>query len=392
MVVVGHPERHHLYEVAHAYLEAQALQSFVTTRFIGNRAARVGRALLTQTSPRVRRALASSHEGLAPYVLVACPNVWLRGLMRAGGIRTTSKEWIEAVVEQAERADVVHLPCVFALEVFERLKGRGKRLILEQYVGDRRLGRQAIESEAKALGMHTALGGKTARGYDDELIERNEREYALADAIVVGSRFVAGTLEQAGVARDKLVLAEYGCDPEAWPYASSQRRRDQWLDVAVVGSDSVRKGTVRTLMAARLATHVRVHVFGECLDLPGGTAAWSDVGVFHGHVPRADLPALLERCHAFCLPSVWEGSAYATGEAMATGLPAIVTPNAGSWVRDGVDGFVVPVGDVEAIARALTRLQDEVARAHMGREARRNAEAHTWAAYRAAIRYACLPA
>lgn len=231
-----------------------------------------------------------------------------------------------------------------------------------------------------------------SRGYEDELIERNEREYALADTIVVGSQFVANTLEQAGVPRDKVVLAEYGCDPVAWPYAASQRHGDEWLNVAVVGSDVVRKGTLRTLMAARMATRVRVHVFGECRDLPGGIAAWSDVGVFHGHVPRADLPALLKRCHAFCLPSVWEGSAYATGEAMATGLPAIVTPNAGSWVRDGVDGFIVPVGDVEAIAQALKRLQDEALRVNMGQKARRNAEAHTWAAYRAAIRRACLSA
>jgi glycosyltransferase involved in cell wall biosynthesis len=37
-------------------------------------------------------------------------------------------------------------------------------------------------------------------------------------------------------------------------------------------------------------------------------------------------------------------------------LPVITTPNAGSVVRDGVDGFIVPIRDAEAIAEKLERL------------------------------------
>jgi glycosyltransferase involved in cell wall biosynthesis len=384
MVVVGHPERHHLYEVAHAYLEVGQLQRFVTTRFVAGRAARAALRVLSPYSTLLRRAQASSHEIIAPHVLAACPAASMRGLMRLGGTATSRSDWIDAVVEQASTASMVHLPCVFAMEVFERLQGTGKRLILEQYVGDRELGRRAIAAEAAALGVNTV-----ARGYEDELIERNEREYELADVIVAGSQFVAQTLREAGVAEAKIVLAEYGCDPLAWPYIPRQRSTPE-LQVALVGSDIVRKGTLRTLMAARLVKGVRVHVFGSVAGLPGGESAFLDVGVFHGHVPRSDLSALLRRCHAFCLPSVWEGSAYAIGEAMASGLPSIVTPNAGSWVRDGVDGFLVPVGDVGAIAQALDRMKDEAARTRMAREARRNAEEHTWARYRAALRKGCL--
>jgi glycosyltransferase involved in cell wall biosynthesis len=386
MVVVGHPERHHLYEVAHAYLEAGQLQSFVTTRFVGSPLALQALRLLSPGSTLVRRALASHHAAIFPHVLASCPNPWTRVLLRLGGTKTTRKEWIDAVVDEADRANAVHLPCVFAMEVFERLKGSGKRLILEQYVGDRRLGRVAIERESKQLGVSTV-----AKGYEQELIERNEREYQLADVIVAGSRFVATSLAQAGVPPNKVVVAEYGCDPRAWPYSSHERSSLEPLNVALVGSDIVRKGTLRTLMAARIAKGVRVHVFGTVVGLPGGTGAWGDVAVFHGHVPRADLVAHLKHCHVFCLPSVWEGSSYAIGEAMASGLPAIVTANAGSWVRDGRDGVVVPVGDVEAIAAAMDRLKDDGLRGTMATQARSNAEAHTWAHYRETLRQACLP-
>ena len=63
----------------------------------------------------------------------------------------------------------------------------------------------------------------------------------------------------------------------------------------------------------------------------------------------------------FVFPSLFEGSAVVTYEALACGLPCVVTPEAGSVVRDGVEGLVVPSADVEApgrgdgAARASTR-------------------------------------
>jgi len=58
----------------------------------------------------------------------------------------------------------------------------------------------------------------------------------------------------------------------------------------------------------------------------------------------------------FLLPSLCEGSATVCYEALAAGLPVITTPNAGSVVRDGVDGFIVPIRDAEAIAEKLDLL------------------------------------
>ncbi len=54
----------------------------------------------------------------------------------------------------------------------------------------------------------------------------------------------------------------------------------------------------------------------------------------------------------FVFPSLFEGSAVVTYEALACGLPCIVTPRPGSVVRDGVEGLIVPARDVEALAAA----------------------------------------
>lgn len=384
--VVGHPERHHLYHVALAYHEVGRLEAFVTTRFVGARARRCLEPFAA-LSARLRKALQYSSDAIEAQTLVARADLTARIAFRLLGVRAFDGTWSDAVVEEASRARLVHLPCMNASEIFRRLSGSGRRLCLEQYIGDRRQGRARLIAEADALGIR--LGVEPPLGFSDAHLEQNELEYALADRIVVGSRFVETTLIEAGVSREKIVVAEYGTDASSFPYLERRRHSAEELRVAMIGTGFVRKGMLRTIRAARRAGGVKVHVFGGISDVPN-PQEFEDVAVFHGHVPRADLARLLARCHIFALPSVWEGSAYAIGEAMATGLPVIVTPNAGSWARAGIDGFVVPVGDEEEIALSFEKFRDEELRRNMARSARQNAELHSWGAFRHAVRSGCL--
>jgi len=52
-------------------------------------------------------------------------------------------------------------------------------------------------------------------------------------------------------------------------------------------------------------------------------------------------------------------------EAMASGLPIVTTPNSGSLVRDGVDGYVVPYDDVD---QQCARLNDLICNPELRRE------------------------
>ena len=60
--------------------------------------------------------------------------------------------------------------------------------------------------------------------------------------------------------------------------------------------------------------------------------------------------------NVFVLPSICEGSAMVTYEALSWGLPIITTYNTGSIVRDNIDGFIVPIRDSQAIANKLMHL------------------------------------
>jgi glycosyltransferase involved in cell wall biosynthesis len=84
---------------------------------------------------------------------------------------------------------------------------------------------------------------------------------------------------------------------------------------------------------------------------------------------RFDVPDLLRAADVFALTSVSEAASLTLLEAMASGLPVVVTDVGGNpeIVRDGVDGLLVPRGDDRAAAAAFLRLLDDpAAAARMG--------------------------
>ncbi len=97
---------------------------------------------------------------------------------------------------------------------------------------------------------------------------------------------------------------------------------------------------------------------------------------------RSDTQTYLRRASIFALPSRFEGMPNALLEAMASGLPSVVSdasPGPLEMVRDGVEGLVVPSENVEALACALERMiLDPSLRERCGLKARKSLEALDW--------------
>ena len=105
-----------------------------------------------------------------------------------------------------------------------------------------------------------------------------------------------------------------------------------------------------------------------------------------GRVGHGEMPALMARADVFVFPSLFEGSAVVTYEALACGLPCIVTAAAGSVARDGVEGLVVPAGDADSLAAAMALLGDDASlRARMAQAARARALEFDWPRYHQAL-------
>jgi len=129
-----------------------------------------------------------------------------------------------------------------------------------------------------------------------------------------------------------------------------------------------------------LAPRVKLSIVGDGPLLPAVQKQVQDLGLQDAvWLPgaRADIGALLQTFTMFALPSLAEGTPVSMLEAMACGLPVVASRVGGipEVVDDGVQGALVPVGDVEALAQALARYAGDAAlRAAHGRAARARVE------------------
>jgi len=89
--------------------------------------------------------------------------------------------------------------------------------------------------------------------------------------------------------------------------------------------------------------------------------AWNDEGAVEWWGHRNDMPAVLAQAHIVCLPSYREGMPKSLIEAASCGRPIVTTDSPGcrEIVRDGENGFLVPVRDSAALAAALRKLMDD---------------------------------
>ena len=88
----------------------------------------------------------------------------------------------------------------------------------------------------------------------------------------------------------------------------------------------------------------------------------------------SDIKRTLESADIYCLPSYREGLPKSTIEAMAIGRPIITTnaPGCEDTVQDGYNGYIIEVGDIEALSKKLNELiKNEQLRIQMGQNSRK---------------------
>jgi glycosyltransferase-like protein len=256
---------------------------------------------------------------------------------------------------------------------------------------------------------------RTVHHVDDfsspSLVECQERSIVDPDAVLcVSEPWVARLAKEFGV---RATSVANGVDASRFrpPRTPAERRRerdaaglDGRLAVMTVGGIEPRKGSLTLLEAFALLRELVPERDPLLLVVGGATlfdyreeverfrARTDELGVgrhlrLAGNLPPGELEGLYRAADLFAFPSVKEGFGLAALEALAAGLPVVASDLDvfHSFLRHDRTALLTPVGDSDALARALARLaRDPAVGERLARSAGPVVAAHTWDASAAA--------
>ena len=255
-----------------------------------------------------------------------------------------------------------------ALETLEWCRERNLKCVLNQ-MDPNRVEVELVRAEEQQWPGWTAA----AIQVPEEYFARREREWNLADRVVVNSEFSRQALLRQGVPSEKLTIVPlcYEAKAESGKQKIETNNKFQLsafsfsksapLKVLFLGQVILRKGIQYLIAAAKLLVDENIHfdVVGPIGISQEALATAPSNMTFHGRTGRDEVADWYRRSHLFALPTLSDGFAITQLEAMTHGLPVVTTPCCGEVVRDGVDGFIVPPRDAVALARTFQRYLEQ---------------------------------
>lgn len=259
--------------------------------------------------------------------------------------QTSFGKWAARQVSR-EHWDVVHAFSGVGEEVFQ-VKGKGAKRLLTRASSHIRTQAELLRQEADRTGVAFAQPSSW-------IIEREEREYAAADYIMVVSRFCYDTFLRRGVSPEKLLLLPLGVNARAFALSEEMIERrcrrilsGAPLTVLTTGQVSLRKGLYdfsriatalngrvhfRWIGVARQEARNLIASLPECVELAP-------------HQPQSRLPAAYAQADLFLLPTIEDGYPVVLMQAYANSLPLLTTTNCSGpdIIHEGQTGWVLPI-------------------------------------------------
>ena len=244
------------------------------------------------------------------------------------------------------------------LELLQHWQTSCHTTVIEQTIAPRRIENQILYDEEQAYPEWQAPVARDAN--IDAYMIREEAEWSASKVIVCGSEFVKSGIAQCGGPVERCTVVPYGIPLTAFPGRIKTFNGKRPLRVLTVGEVCLRKGSQYVLQAAqRLAAKVDFRMAGPMGLLPERATELKKIITCTGIVDRREIAQHFAWADLFLLPSLCEGSATVTYEALAAGLPVIVTASTGSIVEHGVCGFCISERNIDAIVSALEVFLDK---------------------------------
>jgi len=188
-------------------------------------------------------------------------------------------------------------------------------------------------------------------------IANTHAEIDLCDRIFCLSGLVRDSFVAAGFSADAIDIIQLPTDLETFVPARTPAK-DLPFRVLCVAELNPIKGHMYLLeawKALKLANAELIFVGTMRQEMKTVLNQYDGQFTYLGPLGRSDLVRLYQECSLLVLPSVQDGFGFVVTEALACGLPAIVTEHVGARdvIKSGVNGFVVPTRSADAIAEAI---------------------------------------
>lgn len=222
-----------------------------------------------------------------------------------------------------------------------------------------------IRSQRRLLQEEQARTGRPIELPSQWMIDREEREYALADRILVPSTFVLDTFLEHGIPRDRMCMVPFGVDPGVFrPSAEAVTERCRRiqsgspLQVAYVGTISMRKGMSDMLDICRALPRDRFQITltgAVHKDAESVSREISQFATIYRPVPQNDLPARYADADLFVFPTIEDGHPYVLNQAMESAVPILCSTNCSGpdILTENVTGWVIPARRPDLFAERL---------------------------------------
>lgn len=398
-VLVAHPGKQHSYRMATALKKAKMLDSYFTTVYYkkNNLTSKVLRFLNKNDLKRaqLRRCEFLNDEEVFQQnevlglIILLCQRLYLpRVIQWLGKVQiylfgiSVAKKAIRRNVDAVIMYDSTAVPC------FEYLKKNApsiKRILDASTVN--RLYIKDVYERDMTENHHDFFRKQLPFLWNQQRQELYKKEIELSDYILLPSIFVKKSYMYSNAEPEKLIRIPYGVDIDKFK-CQTRKPHDGFINLLYVGQVTYYKGLHHLLpiIRDRYSDKIKFTMVGGYNKNDFLYQEYANVGniEFKGFVPYTDLPGIYQEADAFIIPSLGEGLALVSLEALGSGLPVLGSTNCGGndAIINGYNGYEFKAGDDDDMISKIDDFINHFSNlSELSENARKTSLDYTWEKY-----------
>ena len=214
-----------------------------------------------------------------------------------------------------------------------------------------------INDDIKQNHIFASMYSNKLKFYNSKNCMKFSNEILSADFYLAPSQFVKQSLIYAGAQEDNIYIVPYGVDISKFSEKEISDKKTEKIRFLFVGRLEAAKGIYYLLEAFKQLNRddIELVIVGSMIGEISLYEPYEKYFTYEGVKLHSQMPEVYKGCDVFIFPSLWEGLSLSTIEAMASGLPVIVSQNSGTndIITHGKEGFIVKTMDIEDLKEKI---------------------------------------